>query len=121
MLVWVREEDDEEREGVVPYDHLVLATGLQFSPPPMLSDSPGEDAPLIYHANDGLGVLQWAQQHLQPEGSVTTLTFACAISLSFSLSPSLSHTLQTKLWSMAVVWKPTLPSILCWLLGGTLH
>ena len=66
MTVW-REEEEEEEEGVVPYDLLVLATGLQFSPPPLTSDL-GE-SPLIYHGNDeGLGVLEWTQTYLQSQG-----------------------------------------------------
>ena len=54
-------------EGVVPYDHLILATGLQFSLPPVSPHSTGE-TPLIYDANDGLGVLEWARKYLESEG-----------------------------------------------------
>ena len=57
---------EEGEEGIVPYDLLILATGLQFAPPPLTSD-PGE-TPLIYHDNDGLGVLEWTQQYLQSQG-----------------------------------------------------
>ena len=67
MVVWGGGEEGEEgEEGTVPYDLLILATGLQFVPPPLTSD-PGE-TPLIYHDNDGLGVLEWTQQYLQSQG-----------------------------------------------------
>ncbi|CAI8039464.1 Cilia- and flagella-associated protein 61 [Geodia barretti] len=63
VVVWGGGEEGEEgEEGTVPYDLLILATGLQFAPPPLTSD-PGE-TPLIYHDNDGLGVLEWTQQYL---------------------------------------------------------
>ena len=73
MMVVSQEEGEEGEEGeerVVPYDHLILTTGLQFTHPPLPTDTSG-DIPLVYDANDGLGVSEWAQKHLQPQGPLT--------------------------------------------------
>ena len=70
VMVWREGEEEEDgEEGVVPYDLLILATGLQFSPPPVTSDPGHGETPLIYHGNEGLGILEWTQTHLQPEGT----------------------------------------------------
>ena len=73
VIVWRAGEEEEGEEGeegeerVVPYDHLILCTGLQFTPPAVVENQSGEN-PLIYDANEGLGVADWVQRYVQSHG-----------------------------------------------------
>ena len=70
-MVWSEGEGEREgEEGVVPYDHLILCTGLQFKPPPSVTSD--GDLPLIYDPNEGLDIPQWVEEYLQPQGTYGT-------------------------------------------------
>ena len=88
--MWSEGGGGEGEESVLPYDHLILCTGLQFTSPPVISDN-DEEIPLIYDANEGLGVSEWTQKYLQSEGvCVCVCVYTCS-PLPPSLPPSRPH------------------------------